>query len=102
MTTEPKRNETGKDLVVYFCILALAGLQFVIAYKSIDPAQMFVRMLIVALVEAGLSLLFFMQLWSEKRSLMWSAGIFTTFVLLAMQYGWTDSFRVANGVPWAK
>ena len=104
MTTveEPKPNETGKDLVVYFCILALAGLQFVIAYKSIDITQMFVRMLIVAVVEAGLSLLFFMHLWSEKRSLMWSAGVFTTFVLLAMQYGWTDSFRVANGVPWAK
>jgi heme/copper-type cytochrome/quinol oxidase subunit 4 len=63
---------------------------------------MFVRMLIVALVEAGLALLFFMHLWSEKRAFMWSAGIITVFVLLAMQYGWTDSFRLVNGAPWAK
>jgi len=104
MTTagEQKSGGIGRDLVIYLCILALAGIQFVIAYQNIDGAQMFARMLIVAIVEAGLALLFFMHLWSEKRAFMWCAGIFTVFVLLAMQYGWTDSFRVANGVPWAK
>ena len=104
MTTaeQHKSGGIGRDLVVYLCILALAGIQFVIAYQSVNTTHMFVRMLIVALVEAGLSLLFFMHLWSEKRSFLWSAGIFTVFVLLAMQYGWTDSFRIAGGVPWAR
>jgi heme/copper-type cytochrome/quinol oxidase subunit 4 len=95
-------NVVGKDLVVYICILALAAIQFVIAYQNIDGAQMFLRMLIVALVESGLALLFFMHLWSEKRAFMWVAGIITVFVLLAMQYSWTDSFRILDGVPWAK
>jgi hypothetical protein len=27
--------------------------------------------------------------------------VFTVFVLLTMQYGWTDSFRLINGVPFA-
>ena len=104
MTTaeESKNSGVGKELLVYVCILALAGIQFVIAYQRVDGTQMFVRMLIVALVEAALSLLFFMHLWSEKRSFLWSAGIFTVFVLLAMQYGWTDSFRLSGGVPWAR
>ncbi len=104
MTTpgEHKNSTLAQDLVVYVCILALAAFQFVIAYQNIDGNQMFVRMLIVALVEAGLALLFFMHLWSEKRIVMWSAGILTTFVLLALQYGWTDSFRISGGVPWAK
>ena len=104
MTTagEHESGGMGQDLVVYLCILALAAIQFVIAYQNIDGTQMFIRMLIVALVEAGLALLFFMHLWSEKRAFMWAAGILTTFVLLAMQYGWTDSFRVSGGVPWAK
>jgi len=92
----------GKDLVVYVCILALAATQFVIAYQNIDGTQMFFRMLIEALVEAGLALLFFMHLWAEKRAFMWAAGIVTVFVLLTLQYGWTDAFRVSNGVPWAK
>jgi len=102
MTTEMQKSAgMKKDMVVYFCILALAGIQFVIAYQSIDGSQMFVRMLIVAVVEAGLALLFFMHL-SENRGLLWFVAIFTVFVLLAMQYGWTDSFRLSAGAPWSK
>ena len=100
-TAEAHKNSgMGKDLVVYLCILALAGIQFVIAYQDISASQMFVRMLIVAIVEAALALLFFMHLW-ENRGLLWFFVIFTVFVLLAMQYGWTDSFRLSNGVPGA-
>jgi caa(3)-type oxidase subunit IV len=100
-TATQKSSGMGKDLVVYLCILALAATQFFIAYQSIDASQMFVRMLIVAVVEAGLALLFFMHLW-ENRGLLWFVVVFTGFVLLAMQYGWTDSFRISAGAPWAK
>jgi caa(3)-type oxidase subunit IV len=103
MTTAatPKTGGMTKDLIVFVCILALAGLQFVIAHQDIRGSQMFVRMLSVAVIEAVLALLFFMHL-SENRGLLWFFAIFTVFVLLAMQYGWTDSFRLTSGVPWAK
>jgi len=97
-----KSGGIGKDLIVYVCLLALAGLQFVIAYQNIDVSQMFVRMLAVACVEAGLAELFFMHLWSEKRVFLWFVIIFTVSVLLGMQYGWTDSFRMVNGAPFSK
>jgi len=99
-TTSAAKHEsggTGKYLIVYVCLLALAGLQFVIAYQNIDPAQMLTRMLAVACVEAGLAQLFFMHLWSEKRAFLWFVVIFTVSVLLGMQYGWTDSFRMLVG-----
>src|SRR5271167_4751062 len=103
MTTaeEHKSNGIGKDLIVYVCLLALAGLQFVIAYQNIDASQMFTRMLVVAFVEAGLAVLFFMHLWAEKRGFLLFVAVFTIFVLLTMQYGWTDSFRMLVGVPFA-
>ena len=103
MTTAETHKSGGmtKDLIVWACILALAGLQFIIAYQDISASQMLVRMLSVALIEAALALLFFMDL-SENRGLKWFFGIFIVFVLLAMQYGWTDSFRLTDGVPWAK
>jgi heme/copper-type cytochrome/quinol oxidase subunit 4 len=91
----------GKDLAAYVCLLGLAGIQFVIAYQNISVQQMFERMLIVAIVEAGLALLFFMHL-ADNRGLRWFVIIFTVAVILGMQYGWTDSFRLTNGVPWAK
>jgi hypothetical protein len=39
---------------------------------------------------------------AENRGLFWFVAPFTVFVLLAMQYGWTDSFRLSAGAPWAK
>jgi heme/copper-type cytochrome/quinol oxidase subunit 4 len=102
MTAETQ--ESGgmkKDLVIYFCLLALAAIQFVIAYQSIDTSQMLVRMLIVAIVEAALALLFFMHL-AENRGLLWFVVVFTVSVLLTMQYGWTDAFRLSAGAPWTK
>jgi cytochrome c oxidase subunit IV len=104
MTTaaEHKSNGIGKELGVYVCLLALAGLQFVIAYQNIDASQMFSRMLAVAFIEAVLAAMFFMHLWSEKRGFLLFVAIFTIFVLLTMQYGWTDSFRMVSGAPFSK
>jgi heme/copper-type cytochrome/quinol oxidase subunit 4 len=96
-----KTGGMGKDLIVYICLLALAGLQFLIADMQSSTIQMFVRMLAVAVVEGGVALLFFMHL-SENRGLRWFVLIFTIAVLLGLQYGWTDSFRLIDGVPWAK
>ena len=101
MTTAAADKGIGKDLIVYVCLLALAGIQFFIAYQDITASQMFVRMLTVAIIEAGLALLFFMHL-SENRGLKWFVLIFTVAVILGMQYGWTDSFRIVDGVQWAK
>ena len=101
-TAQERKNGLGKDLAIYVCLLILAALQFVIAYSKIDAAQMFSRMLVVAIVEAGLAAMFFMHLWSEKRTFLLFVVIFTVSVLLGMQYGWTDSFRMVTGAPFSK
>jgi caa(3)-type oxidase subunit IV len=101
-TAEDKSNGIGKDLGIYVCLLILAGLQFVIAYQNIDASQMFTRMLAVATVEAVLAAMFFMHLGSEKRGFLLFVAVFTIFVLLTMQYGWTDSFRMVSGAPFSK
>jgi caa(3)-type oxidase subunit IV len=100
MTTAETNGGMKRDLIVYVCLLVLAAIQFFFAYQDISVSQMFVRMLIVASIEAALALLYFMHL-SENRGLKWFVVIFTVSVILGMQYGWTDSFRLANGAPWA-
>jgi cytochrome c oxidase subunit IV len=102
-TTEThKSSGIGKDLIVYICLLALAGVQFLIAYQNISVSQMFTRMLAVACIEAGIAVLFFMHLWSERRAFLLFVVIFTISVLLGMQYGWTDSTRMLVGAPFSK
>jgi len=97
-----KSGGMGKYLVVYLCLLALAGFQFALAFENIDTSQMLVRMLAVAIVEAGLAVMFFMHLGTEKRGFTLFVLVFTIFVLLALQYGWTDSTRMVVGAPFSK
>lgn len=92
----------GKYYVIYACLLVLAGLQFFIATLHLDTAAMFERMLLVAIVEAGLAVMFFMHLWAEKRGWFMFVVVFTVFVTLAMQYGWTDSNRMEMGAPYTQ
>jgi cytochrome c oxidase subunit IV len=103
MTTaeEHKSNGIGKDLAIYVCLLILAGFQFVIAFQNINASQMLTRMLAVACLEAGLAALFFMHLWTEKRTFLLFVAVFTISVLLGMQYGWTDSTRMVVGAPFS-
>jgi caa(3)-type oxidase subunit IV len=96
-----KTSSAGRDVAVYICLLILAAIQFVIAYQDVSAPQMLKIMLTVAIIEGALALLFFMHL-SENRGLMWFVVIFTVAVLLGLQYGWTDSYRLIDGVPWAR
>ena|SRR5271165_3628899 len=99
--TEGHRSSVGKYVAIYVVILIIAALQFVVAYSNISSSQMLTRMLVLAIVEAAFALLFFMHL-ADNTGLMWFVVIFTVAVILGMQYGWTDSNRLANGVQWAK
>ena len=99
--TEGHRSSAGKYVAIYLVILVIAALQFVVVYSNISSSQMLTRMLVLAIVEAAFALLFFMHL-ADNTGLMWFVVIFTVAVILGMQYGWTDSNRLANGVQWAK
>ena len=102
-TTEAhKTSGMGKDLIVYVCLLVLAGVQFMFAYQNLTVSQMVTRMLVVAFIEAGVAVLFFMHLWSERRGFVVFVLVFTISVLLGMQYGWTDSNRMVDGAPYSQ
>ncbi len=92
-------DSLGKYLLVYVAILILAGLQFFIAYQHADVTAMILRMFSIALLEAGLAVVFFMHLGSENRAFVTWVAIITLFVLAAMQYSWTDSFRMERNAP---
>jgi len=88
-----------KYLLVYVAILILAGLQFVIAYQHVDVGTMIFRMFAIALLEAGLAVVFFMHLGSENRLFVAWIAIITIVVFGALQYSWTDSYRMERNAP---
>lgn len=92
-------DKLGKYLLVYAVILIIAGLQFVIAYQRIDVSAMLFRMLVLAVIEALLAVVFFMHLGSENRTFVTWVAIVTIFVFAALQYSWTDSNRMERLAP---
>jgi caa(3)-type oxidase subunit IV len=103
MTTSDKANSSLKtDIVVYGCILALSGLQVVLAYQHTEGVQLMARMLAVALIQAGLGVMYFMHLRDERRNLRLALIPATLFVLLMMNMIWSDSFRLLHMRPLIK
>jgi caa(3)-type oxidase subunit IV len=90
------------DIVVYICILALSGVQILLAYQHAEGTQLLVRMLAVALIQAGLGVMYFMHLRNEKRNLRLALIPATIFVMLMMNMIWSDSFRLLRMNPFAK
>lgn len=95
-------NSIGRYLLIYLFLLVLAALQFVIAFSHADISAKFERMLLIAIAEAGLALAFFMHLWAENRGFMLFVVLLAGSVLVALQFGWTDSYRMEVGAPYTQ
>lgn len=87
-------GSVAKNFVIYVCMLIIAGLQFVVAYQHIDSSQMVLRMSLLAIVEAGLAVMFFMHLGTERRNFFVTVAVGLIFVLSMMNMIWSDSFRL--------
>jgi cytochrome c oxidase subunit IV len=85
-------------LVIYVFILAIAGLQVVLAY-IVAGLQQFVVMMFFAVLQAALAVTFFMHMRRERRGLFLMLIPAVIFVLLMMNMIWSDSFRISRGAP---
>jgi len=84
----------GKYVAVYLCLLVVMALQFTIGYRNIEGSALVVRTLTFGIIETVLVVAFLMNLGSEKPLFIKFIVFFTGFVLLTINYGWTDSFRL--------
>ncbi|HEY4054310.1 MAG TPA: cytochrome C oxidase subunit IV family protein [Terriglobales bacterium] len=98
---EKQSDNLTMYLLVYVVILAISGLQILIAYEHIDAYRIFIRMLLLAIIQAGLAITFFMHMRSEKRTLALFLLPAALFVLTMMNMIWSDSFRLLNMRPFA-
>jgi caa(3)-type oxidase subunit IV len=101
-TAEKPTGGMTTYLVVYVCILAIAGLQVVLAYRHAEGAALLVRMLALAVIQAALGVMFFMHMRQERRSFVLALIPALVFVLLMMNMIWSDSFRLMHMRPFPK
>lgn len=100
-TSEGPGGSVTSYIAVYIAILAISGLQILVAYSSVETSRMLFRMLALAIVQAGLAITFFMHMKSEKRNLALFLLPATVFVLAMMNMIWSDSFRLLTMRPFA-
>ena len=94
-------NVIAKYLPVYFILLAIAGVEIVLAYQNFSTAGLVRILLVLAIGSAALGLMYFMHLAHEKRSLFLTLIPATIFVLLMMNMIWSDSLRLLHMRPFA-
>ena len=100
-TSEGPSGSMTTYIAVYVIILGVSALQILIAYSNVEGSRIFMRMLALAIVQAGLAITFFMHMKSEKRNLALFLLPATVFVLAMMNMIWSDSFRLLNMHPFA-
>jgi cytochrome c oxidase subunit IV len=93
MATE-QSNGIGKYVGIWLGLVCIAGIEVILTYRGFSTRALLVALFILATIEAGIGLAYFMHLKYEKPSLVWSIIPFVIFVLLMMNQIWPDAYRV--------
>jgi cytochrome c oxidase subunit IV len=83
-------------VVVWAGLLCIVGLEVFMTYRKVSAHQLLAVLLLLAFIEAGIGLLYFMHLKYDRPILLWSFVISIVFVLLMMNQIWPDAYRMAN------
>jgi cytochrome c oxidase subunit IV len=91
-------REPGMKFYIYVWIglVAIAGVEVLLTYQGFSTAKLLAILLILAICEAGIALMYFMHLKYEQSTLFWSLIPVTIFVLLMMDHFWADALRLVR------
>ncbi len=85
---------------VWIGLLCIAGVEVFVTYRGFSAHWLLAVLLILAFIEAGIGLLYFMHLKYERPVLLWSFVLSVIFVLLMMNQIWPDACRMASLGHW--
>jgi cytochrome c oxidase subunit 4 len=82
--------------VVWLGLLCIAGIEVFVTYRGFSTYGLLTVLLLLAILEAAIGLLYFMHMKYDRPILLWSFVISVVFVLLMMNQLWPDAYRMAN------
>jgi cytochrome c oxidase subunit IV len=95
-TAAPPRPGMRLYVAVWIAMLLIVGVEVWLTYGHLSSGILLYALLALALVEAGLGVMFFMGLRYERRALFWSLIPALIFVLLMMNQFWSDAHRLRS------
>jgi cytochrome c oxidase subunit IV len=81
---------------IYVGLLCIVGIEVFLTYRHLSTQQLIFYLLIFALIEAGIAVMYFMHLKDERPSLFWSLILALLFVLFMMDHFWPDALRLGG------
>jgi heme/copper-type cytochrome/quinol oxidase subunit 4 len=83
-------------LGIWVGLLAIVGIEVAVTYRHPATKDLLAALLILAAIEAGIGLLYFMHMKYERKILFWTVVPITLFVLFMMDHVWADAYRLAQ------
>jgi cytochrome c oxidase subunit IV len=81
---------------IWIGLLLIACVEVFLTYRGFSTHGLMAVLLVLAFIEAGIGLLFFMHLKYERRSMRWALIVSVIFVLLMMNQIWPDAYRMVS------
>ncbi len=96
MTAMESRHGPGMRLyvVVWTGLILIVGVEVVLTYEHLPVGMLLACLLVLAFIEAGLGVMYFMHLKYERPSLFWSLIPYLLFALVMMDHFWPDALRL--------
>jgi cytochrome c oxidase subunit 4 len=82
--------------VLWAGLLGIVIVEVLLTYAHLRLLALTVSLIALALVEAGVALMYFMHLKYERRILFWSLIPALVFVLVMFDHFWPDALRVRS------
>jgi heme/copper-type cytochrome/quinol oxidase subunit 4 len=83
-------------VVICMGLLRILGVEVALTYAGLPPGTLLAALLVLALVEAAVGVLYFMHLRYERRILFWSLIPALIFVFIMMNQFWSDAHRLRS------
>jgi heme/copper-type cytochrome/quinol oxidase subunit 4 len=95
--TETNHEPGMKEYIaIWVGLLCIVGIETFLTSMNLSTHGLLAALLILAFIEAGIALLYFMHLKYEKPNLFWSLVPAVIFVLFMMNHIWPDAYRMLN------
>jgi len=91
-TTAP--SGMRRYLLVWLGLIIIVAVEVTLTYAGMSPGALLAALLSLAVIEAGVGVMYFMHLRYERRILFWSIVPTLVFVLILMNHLWRDARRM--------
>jgi cytochrome c oxidase subunit IV len=86
-------------VLIWAGLLAIVGVEVVLTFAGLSTGTLLASLLSLAIIEAGIAVMYFMHLAYERRALFWSLIPAIVVVLMLMNHVWPDAHRMGSLRP---